>query len=189
MRLIISPPFYRLDVSCYGLDPVQSVHCMPSIFSGGKHVSHCQPGAVTCDFTCTTANGRTNLVVASQAYNFRFGEIRMDCLRRNFSPITEELVMNKTTSTLIGAAIALAMSGGAYAQSNNTLATPSTMSPVHATSGYGTPGGSSSDSGMAAAPSNSGMQQSPGNSATSLVNVPGSHNTLATPSTASPAGQ
>jgi hypothetical protein len=97
--------------------------------------------------------------------------------------------MNKATSTLVGAAIALALSGGAYAQSNNTLATPTTMSPVHATSGYGTPGGTNSDSGMAAASPNSGMQTSPSNSATSLTNAPGSHNTLATPSTVSPAAQ
>jgi hypothetical protein len=112
----------------------------------------------------------------------------MDGLRRNFSPIKEESVMNKATRTLIGAAIALALSGGAYAQ-NNTLATPTTMSPVHATSGYGTPGGTNSDSGMAAASPNSGMQQTPSNSATSLTNAPGSHNTLATPSTVSPAAQ
>jgi hypothetical protein len=46
--------------------------------------------------------------------------------------------MNKLTSTLIAAAAALAVSGGAYAQ-NNTLATPSVVSPAAATSGYGTP--------------------------------------------------
>ena len=58
--------------------------------------------------------------------------------------------MNKATSTLIAAVAALTLSGGAYAQ-NNTLATPSTVSPAaNATSGYGTPGVTNSDSGMGA---------------------------------------
>lgn len=95
--------------------------------------------------------------------------------------------MTKVTSTLIAAA-ALTLSGGAYAQ-NNTLATPSTVSPAAATSGYGTPGATNSESGMAAGSQNSGMPNSTNNSATSLTNLPGSHNTLATPSTASPAAQ
>ncbi|WP_144151807.1 hypothetical protein [Paraburkholderia sp. BCC1885] len=95
--------------------------------------------------------------------------------------------MNKTTSIFIAAAAALALSGGAYAQ-NNTLATPSTVSPAAATSGYGTPGATNSDSGSAAS-SNSSMQNSASNSATSLTNLPGSHNTLATPSVASPVAQ
>jgi hypothetical protein len=95
--------------------------------------------------------------------------------------------MNKTTSTLIAAVTALTLSGGAYAQSNNTLATPSTVSPVaaNATSGYGTPGATNSDSG--AGSPNSGLPSSTSSSSTSLTNAPGSHNTLATPSTASPA--
>jgi hypothetical protein len=97
--------------------------------------------------------------------------------------------MNKASSTLIAAVAALSLSGGAYAQSNNTLATPSTMSPVHATSGYGSPGGTNSDSGMGAGAPNSGLPNSTNNSSTSLTNAPGSHNTLATPTTASPAGQ
>lgn len=94
--------------------------------------------------------------------------------------------MNKAISTLIAAVAALALSGGAYAQANNTLATPTTVSPAaatNATSGYGTPGATNSDSGMSNATSNSGLP----NNATSLTNLPGSHNTLATPSTVSPA--
>jgi hypothetical protein len=94
--------------------------------------------------------------------------------------------MNKATSTLIAAVAALALSGGAYAQ-NNTLATPSTVSPAAATSGYGTPGATNSDSGSAAGSANSGMANGTSSSAASLTNLPGSHNTLATPSTASPA--
>jgi len=97
--------------------------------------------------------------------------------------------MNKATSTLIAAVAALTLSAGAYAQSNNTLATPSTMSPANATSGYGTPGVTNSESGMSAASPNSGLPNSTSNSSTSLTNAPGSHNTLATPSTMSPAAQ
>ena len=93
--------------------------------------------------------------------------------------------MNKATSTLIAAVAALTLSGGAYAQSNNTLATPTTVSPANATSGYGTPGVTNSESGMVAGSPNPGLP----NSSTSLTNTPGSHNTLATPSTASPAAQ
>ena len=97
--------------------------------------------------------------------------------------------MNKATSTLIAAVAALTLSGGAYAQSNNTLATPSTVSPANATSGYGTPGVTNSDSGMSAGSANSGLPNGTNSSATSLTNLPGSHNTLATPSTVSPAAQ
>ena len=101
--------------------------------------------------------------------------------------------MNKTTSTLIAAVAALTLSGSVYAQSHNTLATPSVVSPAavspaNATSGYGTPGATNSDSGMSAGSSNSGMPISTSNnSSTSLTNLPGSHNTLATPSVVSPA--
>jgi hypothetical protein len=42
---------------------------------------------------------------------------------------------------------------------------------------------------MSAGSSNSGLPNSTTNSSTSLTNIPGSHNTLATPSTASPAAQ
>jgi hypothetical protein len=93
--------------------------------------------------------------------------------------------MNKVTSTLIAAVAAVTLSGGAYAQSNNTLATPSTVSPAAATSGYGTPGATNSDAGSP----NSSLPNSTNNSSTSLTNAPGSHNTLATPSTVSPAAQ
>jgi hypothetical protein len=96
--------------------------------------------------------------------------------------------MIKATRTLIAAVAALTLSAGAYAQSNNTLATPSTVSPAAATSGYGTPGAASSESGMSAGAANSSLPNSTNNSSTSLINAPGSHNTLATPSTVSPAG-
>jgi hypothetical protein len=96
--------------------------------------------------------------------------------------------MNKVTGTLLAAFAALTLSGGAYAQ-NNTLATPSTVSPAAVTSGYGTPSVSNSESGMSAGATNSGLSNGTSNGATSLTNIPGSHNTLATPSTASPAGQ
>jgi hypothetical protein len=111
----------------------------------------------------------------------------MDHLRRNSSPIKEGRIMNKATSTLIAAFAALTLSGGAYAQSNNTLATPTTESPAKATSGYGTAGVTNSDSGMGAGSTNSGQPNSTNNSSTSLTNAPGSHNTLATPTTVSPA--
>jgi hypothetical protein len=96
--------------------------------------------------------------------------------------------MKKATSTFIAALAALTLSGGAYAQ-NNTLATPSTVSPAAATSGYGAPGATNSESGMSAGSSNSALPNTTNNSATSLTNLPGSHNTLATPSVASPAAQ
>lgn len=95
--------------------------------------------------------------------------------------------MIKATSTLIAAVAALTLSAGAYAQ-NNTLATPSTVSPAAATSGYGTPGANNSESGTSAGASSTNPQSS-SNSSTSFTNLPGSHNTLATPSTMSPAGQ
>jgi hypothetical protein len=97
--------------------------------------------------------------------------------------------MNKATSTLVAAVAALTLSGGAYAQSNNTLATPSTMSPANASSGYGTPGVTNSESGTGAGSPNSGLPNGTNTSSMSLTNAPGSHNTLATPSTMSPAAQ
>ena len=96
--------------------------------------------------------------------------------------------MNKAASTLIAAVAALTLSGGVYAQNNNTLATPSTVSPAaNATSGYGAPGVTSSDSGMGAGSANPGMPNNANNSSTSLTPAPGSNKTLATPSTVSPA--
>lgn len=97
--------------------------------------------------------------------------------------------MNKATSTLIAAVAALALSGAAHAQSNNTLATPSTMSPAAATSGYGSPGVANSDSGMAAGSQNPGLANGANGTSASLSNAPANHNTLATPSTVSPAAQ
>jgi hypothetical protein len=113
----------------------------------------------------------------------------MDRLRRNSSPIKEERVMNKATSTLIAAVAALTLSAGAYAQSNNTLATPSTVSPAavspaNATSGYGTPSVTNSDSGMG-----TGSPNSTNNSSTPATSAYGTNNTLATPTTASPAAK
>jgi hypothetical protein len=109
----------------------------------------------------------------------------MDRWRRNSSPINEARIMNKATITLIAAVAALTLSGGIYAQSNDMVATSTTVSLANATSGYGTPGVTNSESGKTAVPRNWGLP----NSAKSLTNVPGSHNTLATPSTASPAAQ
>ncbi len=97
--------------------------------------------------------------------------------------------MKKANLTFIAAAAALALSGSVYAQGNNTLATPSTVSPVRATSGYGTPGVTSSESGAGAGSQSQGMPNSTSNSSNYLANPPGSHNTLATPSTVSPAAQ
>ncbi|CAG4895620.1 hypothetical protein [Paraburkholderia gardini] len=97
--------------------------------------------------------------------------------------------MNKAVSTLIAAVAALALSGGAYAQ-NNTLATPTTVSPAaNATSGYGTPGAASSDSGMGSGSPNPGQPTNTNTSSTSGTSAYGGNNTLATPTTASPAGK
>jgi hypothetical protein len=95
--------------------------------------------------------------------------------------------MNKATSTLMGAIIAVALSGGAFAQGNNTLATPTTKSPVDATSGYGTPGTIQSESGAATM----NTRQQSGMDANSASDMPayGVNNTLARPTTKSPAGQ
>jgi len=101
--------------------------------------------------------------------------------------------MNKSTSMLIAAVAALTLSGGAYAQSNNSLARPSVVSPVAAavspaatTGGYGTPGDANSDSGRAAASPNSGAQNSVNGSAPAPI-VWKSNNSLARPSVVSPA--
>jgi hypothetical protein len=94
--------------------------------------------------------------------------------------------MNKSTSTLIAAVAALMLSGGAYAQSNNSLARPSVVSPAAATGGYGTPGDANSDSGRAAASPNSGAQSS-NNGSTPAATVWPSNNSLARPSVVSPA--
>ncbi|GJH35993.1 hypothetical protein [Paraburkholderia azotifigens] len=95
--------------------------------------------------------------------------------------------MNRTSSTLLAAVAALTLSGGAYAQSNNTLATPSTVSPAapRTTSDYGTPGGANSESGTGTGSPNSSAQSTSSGS-TPTTSAYGVNNTLATPSTASP---
>ncbi len=104
------------------------------------------------------------------------------------APILEERIVNKAIGSLVAAVAAVALSGGAYAQSNNTLATPSTKSPAAvssapATSGYGAPGAVNSESGMGMGSQNSGMQNGMSNSAEPAYGV---NNTLATPTTKSP---
>lgn len=100
--------------------------------------------------------------------------------------------MNKAITPLIAVTAVFALSGGAYAQGNNTLATPSTVSPAahattNATSGYGSPGGTHSDSSMGGASPNANSQNGMNGTATPAGSSYGSHNTLATPSTVSPA--
>jgi hypothetical protein len=118
------------------------------------------------------------------------GQADGDRLRQYSSPIMERQTLNKTIITLIAAAAVLALSGGAYAQ-NNTLATPSVVSPVaaaaNATNGYGTPGASNSDSGTSAGSSNAGAPKSTTTSSTASTTAYGVNNTLARPSTTSPA--
>lgn len=103
--------------------------------------------------------------------------------------------MDKTISSLIAAVAALVLSGGAYAQANNTLATPSTRSPAAvtpatSTSGYGTPGAINSESGTGVGSGNvgtpnAGLRNSMSDSATPDVAY-GVNNTLARPSVKSP---
>jgi len=82
----------------------------------------------------------------------------------------------------------LAPSGGAYAQSNNALPPSTTVSAAaNATSGYGTPGATSSASGMGARSSNSIRPKSMNSRSTSPTVAFGVNNTLATPTTVSPA--
>ena len=99
----------------------------------------------------------------------------------------EERIMNQAMRPLIATVVMLTLAGGAYAQSNNTLATPTTKSPAEATSGYGTLGATQSDSG--AGSSSAGQRTSANSSATSVTPAFGVNNTLATPSTRSPAAQ
>ncbi|CAB3761352.1 hypothetical protein LMG29739_03612 [Paraburkholderia solisilvae] len=97
----------------------------------------------------------------------------------------EERIMYKAIGTLTAAVAALALSGGAHAQ-NNTLATPTVVSPAAAavtTNGYGTPGATNSDSGT----SNASSQKAANTSSTSGATAYGVNNTLARPSTVSPA--
>lgn len=100
--------------------------------------------------------------------------------------------MDKAIGTLIAAVAALVLSGGAYAQ-NNTLATPTTKSPAAATpannanGGYGMPGATSSGSGMGAGSPDMGLQNSTNNNAAPGTTAYGTNNTLAVPTTKSPA--
>ncbi|MGN6650741.1 hypothetical protein [Trinickia sp.] len=103
--------------------------------------------------------------------------------------------MDKAITSVIAAAAALVLSGGAYAQANNTLATPSTRSPAavspdNSTSGYGTPGAINSESGTGVGSGNvgtpnAGLRNSMNDSSTPDV-ANGVNNTLARPSVKSP---
>ena len=100
--------------------------------------------------------------------------------------------MDKAIRSLVAAVAAIVLSGGAYAQANNTLATPTTkspaaMSPAATTSGYGTPGTINSESGMSTESPSTGMQNDMSNSSMSSGPAYGINNTLATPTTKSPA--
>lgn len=95
--------------------------------------------------------------------------------------------MNKTIGSLIAAGVALALSGAALAQANNTLATPTTKSPVDTSSGYGTPGTPGTESGSSW--QNSGQSNNATTGSTSAMPAYGVNNTLARPSTKSPAGE
>lgn len=98
--------------------------------------------------------------------------------------------MNKAISTLNTAVIALALSGGAYAQSDNALASPTIMSSAaNAPSGYGTPGATHPDGGMGAGSQDLRPQKSTIDSSTSGTIAYGSNNTLARPSVVSPAAR
>ena len=101
--------------------------------------------------------------------------------------------MNKATYTMIAAVGALVLSGSVFAQANNTLATPTVKSPAapaDTSSGYGMPGAAGTESGAGSQNSNqqSGANMNPMNS-TQAMPAYGVNNTLATPSTQSPAGQ
>lgn len=103
--------------------------------------------------------------------------------------------MNKAIGSLIAAAAALALSGSALAQGNNTLATPSVKSPAAvspdtSTSGYGTPGAINSESGTGVGSGNvgtpnAGLRNSMNDSSTPDV-ANGVNNTLARPTVKSP---
>jgi hypothetical protein len=138
---------------------------------------------LVCDAHCLSVDKR-----AGQGDCSIHAQADGDRLRQYSSPIMEGRIMNRTISTLTAAVAALALSGGAYAQ-NNTLATPTTVSPAaaaNATNGYGTPGATNSDSGTGTGASNSTQQKSTNTSSTPTTSAFGVNNTLATPSTASP---
>ncbi len=108
--------------------------------------------------------------------------------------------MSKASSRLIAALAALALSGGAFAQtsagtssggaSHGSTSNPAMnqMNPINDTSsGYGMPGTTHSDAGMGGAMPNSSQQNGPNNSSTPTP-APKTNNTLATPSVVSPVG-
>jgi len=98
--------------------------------------------------------------------------------------------MNKATYTLITAVGALVLSSSVFAQANNTLATPTVKSPAATSSGYGMPGATGAESGAGSQNSSqqNGMNMNSMNSPQAMPAY-GTNNTLATPSTKSPAGQ
>ncbi|MEK6295328.1 MAG: hypothetical protein V4793_28885 [Paraburkholderia tropica] len=106
--------------------------------------------------------------------------------------------MKKGTGTLLAAVAAVALSGGAFAQtsggmssgssSHGATANPATNQMNDTTSGYGMPGATNSDSGMSAPGSNMGQQPGMNNGATTATPAPKTNNTLATPSVKSPVG-
>jgi hypothetical protein len=109
----------------------------------------------------------------------------------------EERIMIKATSTLIAAVAALALSGGALAQtsagsangssSHGTTANPAMNQMNDTSSGYGMPGATNSDAGSGMTAPNS-MQPNGMNNNTTPAPAPKTNNTLATPSVVSPAG-
>jgi hypothetical protein len=117
-----------------------------------------------------------------------------------FSRNKEGRTMKKAISTLVAAAAALTLSGGAFAQAAGAAgganggggAAGSTASPANqvngATGGYGTPGTTNSQSGMSARAPNSGLPSAT-NSTVQSDPAPTSNNTLATPSVVSPAAK
>lgn len=116
-------------------------------------------------------------------------------------PIKEERIMNKAIGTLIAAG-ALALSSGVYAQtaggaggsgsSHGSTASPATNQTNQmndTTSGYGMPGATGSDSGTGSGLPNARMQPGMNGSPADTAPAPKTNNTLATPSTVSPAGK
>lgn len=105
--------------------------------------------------------------------------------------------MNKALSTLVAAVSALALSGGAFAQtsggaagsgsSHGSTASPAANQMNDTSSGYGMPGAANSDSGMSAGSPNSSMQKGMNDGSTGTTSAPKTNNTLATPSVVSPA--
>ena len=149
----------------------------PAVAREKPKMQSCSAGDASCAARC--------LLIRSGA-----GE---DRLRLSSSPNKEGRIMKKVTSTLIAAVAALTLSGGAFAQagggSSGGGTSGSTASPANqvngTTNGYGTPGMTNSDSGKPTGSPNSGLPSS--NSGTAGISAPATNNTLATPSTKSPA--